>query len=141
MLRFLVTPILVLGMLLFADVAIAADAPPAASPDLAVISAALVGTWQSLNDTKLTREFDADGKTIERYEGDESATNFGRWTAFLGRSPPPGLAGRHFEDKVVYLMIDQNGDVLLFALAGLTRSDMKMIYLERGNMMAFARLD
>lgn len=141
MLRFLTAPVLALCMLCCANIAVAADASPAAPPDLAIIHGALVGTWQSQNDTKLTREFDADGKTIERYEGDESATNIGRWTLFLGKLPPPGLAGRKFEDKVVYLMIDQNGDVLLFALAGLTRADMKMIYLERGNMMTFARLD
>lgn len=141
MLRSLTAPVLALCTLFFACVAVAADAPPAAPPDLAVIHNALVGTWQSQNDTKLTREFDADGTTIERYEGDDSGTNIGRWTLFFGKSPPPGFSGHKLEDKVVYLIIDQNGDVLLFALAGLTRSDMKMIYLERGNVMTFARLD
>lgn len=139
--RSMTAPVLALYALLLAGVAIAADAPPPALPDLAVIHTALVGTWQSQNDTKLTREFDADGRTVERYEGDDSATNIGRWALFYGKSPPPGFSGQKFEDKVVYLKIDQNGDVLLFALAGLTRSDMKMVYLERGNVMSFARLD
>ena len=102
--------------------------------------AALAGTWQSTNDPKFSREFDPDGTEIERYEGNSSATVTGRWMLFLGSAPPPGLAGRTFDAKSIYLKLNQNGDVLLFALVGLSRSDMKMVYLERGNLLTFARL-
>ncbi len=126
-----------LTLIVFGQAAAAADAPP---PNLAILGAALAGTWQSTSDPKLTREFDADGKTVERYEGDESGTSLGRWMLFVGNLPPAGLAGHAFQPNVVYVKIEQNGDVLLFALAGLSQSDMKMVYLERGNVLSFARL-
>jgi hypothetical protein len=116
-------------------------AQPAAPPDLNMVRTALAGTWQSTDDTKFTRELDADGKAIDRYDGDTSATTGGRWTIFFGNKPPAGTTtGRAFQPDVVYLRLDQNGDVLLFALAGLSRSDMKMVYLERGNLLSFVRL-
>ena len=119
----------------------ASAAPPAAAPDLNVLRTAIAGTWQSTDDTRFTRELDADGKAVDRYEGDASATTPGRWTLFMGSKPPTGTTtGKAFQPDVVYLRLDQNGDVLLFALAGLSRSDMKMVYLERGNLLSFVRL-
>jgi hypothetical protein len=133
----LFAPLLALA-LFFAGTVHAAQ--PAAPPDLNVLRTALAGTWQSTDDTKFTRELDADGKAVDRYDGDASATTSGHWTLFLGNKPPVGTAGRAFQPDVVYLRLDQNGDVLLFALAGLTHSDMKMVYLERGNLLSFVRL-
>jgi hypothetical protein len=118
----------------------ARSAPSAAVPDLGTLHSALAGTWQSTDDTRFTREFDADGTSVDRYEGDTSATTAGRWMLFMGSKPPAGTAGRAFQPDVVYLRLEQNGDVLLFALAGLSRSDMKMVYLERGNLLSFVRL-
>lgn len=131
--------------LLFAFSANAADAPAApaakaALPDLATLKTAIVGTWQSTDDPKFTRELAADGKAIDRYEGDESATARGHWLLFLGSAAPAGITGRALQRDVFYLRLDENGDVLLFALAGLSRSDMKMVYLERGNLLSFVRL-
>ncbi|HKD20855.1 MAG TPA: hypothetical protein VKB71_02525 [Rhizomicrobium sp.] len=128
--------------LLSAIPANAADAPAAkaALPDLATLKTAIVGTWQSTDDPKFSRELAADGQAIDRYEGDESATARGHWLLFLGSAPPAGTTGRTFQRDVFYLRLDENGDVLLFALAGLSRSDMKMVYLERGNLLSFVRL-
>jgi len=116
----------------------AADNSP--STDLALVRTAIIGTWQSVDDPKFTREFLPDGSAAERYEGDTSATTPGRWLVFLGSAPPRGLAGRTLQPKVIYLELDQNGDQLLFGLAGLSRSDLKMVYLERGNLLSFTRL-
>ena len=118
----------------------ARGAPAANPPDLNAVRAALAGTWQSTDDPRFTRELDADGRAVDRYEGDASATTQGHWTLFLGNKPPAGTTGRAFQPDVIYLRLDQNGDVLLFALAGLSRSDMKMVYLERGNLLSFVRL-
>lgn len=132
----LLAPLLAFALVFAAS---AYAAPPAPPPDLATLRSALAGTWQSTDDTKFTRELDGDGKAIDRYDGDTSATTPGHWMIFLGNKPPAGTA-RAFQPDVVYLRLDQNGDVLLFALAGLSRSDMKMVYLERGNVLSFVRL-
>jgi len=114
--------------------------PNPAPPNLAVVHAMLAGTWQSTDDTKFTRELDADGRSADRYEGDESGTAVGSWTLFLGSAAPRALAGRKFEPNGVYLLLDQNGDQLLFALVTLSPQELRMIYLERGNVLSFVRL-
>src|SRR3989344_5588573 len=38
-----------------------------------------VGTWQSTEDAKFTREFRVDGTVTDMYEGDASATANGTW--------------------------------------------------------------
>src|SRR5215472_15963544 len=117
-----------------------AQAAQPAPPDLAVVRVALAGTWQSTDDTKFTRELDADGRATDRYEGDESATATGRWLLFFGGTAPVGITTRKLEPNVVYLLLEENGDRLLFALAAMNRSELKMIYLERGNLLSFVRL-
>lgn len=115
-----------------------ADAP--APPSLSAIAGALVGTWQSTDDTRFTREFDPGGHAIDRYDGDASATTEGHWLVFVGSSPPKGLAGQTLDPKAYYLELDQNGDQLVFGLVTLSRAELKMIYLTRGNLLAFVRL-
>jgi hypothetical protein len=114
--------------------------PAAGPPDIAVVRADLAGTWQSTDDTKFTRELDADGHAADRYEGDASETTAGHWSVFLGSAAPANVTGRKFVPNGVYLKLDQNGDQLLFGLVGLSRSELKMIYLERGNLLSFVRL-
>lgn len=118
----------------------AAGASQPAPPTLEAVRAALVGTWQSTDDTRFTRELDADGSAADRYEGDASATTTGHWALFLGSNAPKNLVGQKLEPGGFYLKLDENGDQLLFALVGLTRSDLKMIYLARGNLLSFVRL-
>jgi hypothetical protein len=129
-----------LAVALIIAVSARADPAPLAPPDTAAIRVALAGTWQSTDDTKFTRELDADGRAADRYEGDVSATTPGRWIVFLGSAAPPGVAGRKLEPNVVYLKLDQNGDQLLFAIMAMSRSELRMIYLERGNLLSFVRL-
>jgi hypothetical protein len=136
MIHRLFAPLLAFVLVFAASAQAAQPAPP---PDLAQLRVALAGTWQSTDDTKFTREFDPDGKAVDRYEGDASATTPGHWAIFLGNKPPAGTT-RAFQADVVYLRLEQNGDVLLFAITGLSRSDMKMVYLERGNLLSFVRL-
>ena len=115
-------------------------AASAAAPNIAIVRADLAGTWQSTDDTRFTRELDTDGRAADRYEGDASATTPGHWAVFLGSAAPAGVVGRKLDPNVVYLKLDQNGDQLLFGLVRLSRSELKMIYLERGNLLSFVRL-
>jgi hypothetical protein len=137
MIRHMLAPVLALALLFAVSAKAAGPAPP---PDIKAVSAALAGLWQSADDPKFTREFDLDGNSVDRYEGDASESISGHWTIFLGSAPPSGVTGHRFQPNVVYLRLDQNGDVLLFALAALSRSELKMVYLERGNLLSFLRL-
>jgi len=132
---------LIATLLVFAFLAGSAAGAESEAPTIDGVRSVLVGTWQSTDDTKFTREFDADGNSADRYEGDASATTIGRWTLFRGSDAPKNLAAaQKLEAGVFYLKLDENGDQLLFALAGLSRSDLKMVYLARGNLLSFIRL-
>lgn len=111
-----------------------------AAPSLGDIRHALVGTWQSTDDTKFTRELSADGVAIDRYEGDSSGVTKGTWIVFDGHTPPPDAKGRDLEPKAIYLELKQDGDTLFFALTGLSSQSLQLIYLERGNQLSFTRL-
>jgi hypothetical protein len=111
-----------------------------ARPDLDSIRSALAGTWQRSDDTKFTREFDPDGQAIDRYEGDGSATTPGTWIVFSGSAAPRSAAGYKMSPNGIYLELDQNGDQLLFALVGLSRSELRIVSLVQGTALTFVRL-
>lgn len=121
---------------MFAGQAYAAPAPLT----LGDIKQMMIGTWQSTDDTRFTRELDADGTAIDRYDGDASATVPGNWTLFSGDAVPADVGGHKFEPDGIYLEVQQNGDTLLFALTHADRASMQIVYLERGNKLSFTRL-
>jgi hypothetical protein len=119
----------------------AAPADTAAPPSLADVTHALVGVWQSIDDTRFSREFRADGTAIDRYEGDPDNSQSGAWLLFAGSAPPPQLAGhRAFAAKGVYLEIRENGDTMIFGITALDRSALQMVNIDRGNTLTFNRL-
>jgi hypothetical protein len=121
--------------------AAAADVLPAPQPQIAVVSRALVGVWQSVDDTRFSREFRADGTAIDRYEGDPDGSQNGAWLLFAGSAPPPEFAGhRTFVAKGVYLEIRENGDIMLFGITAVDRSALQMINIDRGDTLTFNRL-
>jgi hypothetical protein len=115
-------------------------APP--QPPIAAVSRALVGVWQSIDDTRFSREFRADGTAVERYEGDPDGSQSGAWLLFTGSAPPPELDGhRAFVAKGVYLEIRENDDTMLFGITAVDRSALQMINLDRGNTLSFNRIE
>ena len=112
----------------------------AAAPSLDVIRRALAGTWQSTDDTRFTRELDANGTAIDRYEGDASATTKGTWALFSGSAPPPDAKGKTLTPASTYLEIKEGEDVLFFEMDSLSLQRLSMFYIERGNRLAFTRL-
>jgi hypothetical protein len=113
----------------------------AAPPPLAAVAHAVLGVWQSTDDTRLSREFRADGTAIDRYEGDPDGSQSGVWLLFSGSAPPPEFAGhRTFSAKGVYLEIRENGDTALFGITAVDRSALQMINIDRGNTLTFNRL-
>jgi hypothetical protein len=119
----------------------AARADTLSPPPPAAVARALVGVWQSIDDTRFSREFRADGTAIDRYEGDPDGSQTGAWLLFAGNAPPPELAGhRAFVAKGFYLEIRESGDTMLFAITAVDRSALQMINLDRGNTLSFNRL-
>ena len=100
----------------------------------------MVGTWQSMDDPRFTREFDENGQAVDRYASDDSATTHGIWSVFVGSHPPSNLKGQTFQPEAVYVVLMEQGDVLLFGLVRADQSHLQMIYLSRGNMLNFSRL-
>jgi hypothetical protein len=112
-----------------------------AAPPLGAVRQALVGTWQNLADTRFTREIDANGSVTDRYEGNHDDAITGEWIVFAGSAPPADdAAGRKFAADAVYLELRQNGDTLFFGLMDLTTQSLRMVYLESGNQLSFARI-
>jgi hypothetical protein len=118
-----------------------ADVTPPSQPQIAAVTQALVGVWQSIDDTRFSREFRADGTAIDRYDGDPDGSQSGAWLLFAGGAPPPELVGhRTFVAKGVYLEIRENGDTMLFGITAVGRSALQMINIDRGNTLSFNRI-
>jgi hypothetical protein len=111
-----------------------------AAPPLDQVRHGLIGTWQSTDDTRYSRQLSADGSVVEHYEGDPSPPTKGTWSIFYGAAPPPEAKGRQLVADGTYLELKEDGDVLLFGLTELSAQTLQMIYLERGNQLSFTRL-
>jgi hypothetical protein len=112
----------------------------AAPLDMAAVHQYLVGTWQNDDDTRRSLELDADGRAYDRLVGEERDSEPGRWSIFLGAAAPARLAGVKFDPKVVYLEIDRDDDVLLYAVLQVSRSEMRMLYLQQNRQVLYSRL-
>ena len=132
--------ILFILVLMFANAAHAATAP-APQLTLADIRGLLIGTWQSADDTRFTREFDANGQSIDRYEGDASSTTQGAWVLFTGKTAPAGFGNFKLEPTGVYMELQQTDNILLFQISAISLSAVEMVMLQTGRTLHFTRLE
>lgn len=131
--------------------AILANSPliaiPAAAADQAThtisldqIKQLMIGTWQNLADPGFSRQFNADGTSVDRVEGDDSATSVGQWTLISGAALPPYLAARKLPAEGVYMTLLEQGDAYVFALTQVDSQTIQMINVDRKLAITFARL-
>lgn len=131
--------------------AILANSPliaiPAAAADQAThtisldqIKQLMIGTWQNLADPGFSRQFNADGTSVDRVEGDDSATSVGQWTLISGAALPPYLAARKLPAEGVYMTLLEHGDAYVFALTQVDSQTIQMINVDRKLAITFARL-
>jgi len=118
-----------------------AAAAPAPSITLDDVRQALVGTWQSADDTRFTRELDANGRSVDRYEGDTSATARGEWAVFTGKTAPADFAPFKPAPTGVYLELKENDDVMLYAVSAISLSAIDLLFLQGNKTQRFTRLD
>ncbi|MEN9338265.1 MAG: hypothetical protein RIQ41_579 [Candidatus Parcubacteria bacterium] len=106
--------------------------------DLAeVVSAQIVGVWQSNNDPKFSREFFADGSSIDYYDGTISSRD--RWKAFTSEHPVATYSPLEANTPYLQMLTDDNV-ALTFTVTKLTPEVLELIYLDRGGMLSFTKV-
>ncbi|MDP3402428.1 MAG: hypothetical protein Q8S35_00525, partial [bacterium] len=99
----------------------------------------LSGTWQSKQDARFVRVFTVDGTITDRYEGDDSATVTGTWNVVENlASERPELV---VNGNVQVIRVQFAEEVLYFAIAALTETDLSMIYLSGNGSLEFERVN
>ncbi|PIT91457.1 hypothetical protein COU17_00505 [Candidatus Kaiserbacteria bacterium CG10_big_fil_rev_8_21_14_0_10_49_17] len=98
------------------------------------IEAGLVGAWQSTDDEKSVRIFNADGTLSEVYDGEEISG--GSWNVFteVGNEPVPAIPG------AIYLKIVDGEEAYYFSIAEVTAGSLALIYLDRGGVLTYTRV-
>ena len=102
-----------------------------------IVSESIVGKWQSVDDTKFTREFKAGGVVEDRYEN--KVVSSGLWVAFEKGINAPEVP-YPLEGDVVYIQMTMSGtqaDTLNFKLTKLTPEELELIYMDRGGVLKF----
>jgi hypothetical protein len=140
--------VIALGLALWSAPAFAADpapapeaAPAAKAPDIAAMRTVLVGTWQRNDDGRFTRQINANGTEIDRYEGDDSATIQGTWALVRGDALAPDRKGRKAPPDAVFLMLSQSGDTTLLGITALSPQSLTLLNLSAGSSIGFSRLE
>lgn len=105
----------------------------------AAASSALVGVWQSNEDANFTREFNKDGSAYDKYEGETDQGVLG-WSLFTKEEPDTDFAGE-FEDGAVYMRMTNGSESLYFKIIKVTPEELELVYLDRGNILSFKKID
>lgn len=101
-------------------------------------AAALAGTWQSTDDARFVRSFDASGAVTDTYEGEEGATSIGTWKFVVDPSEEQAELPAVKDATVIKIQFPE--EVLYFAITDLSATDLSMTYLSRGNTLTFKRI-
>ena len=98
----------------------------------------IVGKWQSNDDARFTREFQAGGKEIDRYDGQSDM--IGTWKIFS--SAAPLKVPFEIVQGVTYVQIavGSDPDPLNFSISAVTPERLEMTYMARGNTLSFKRV-
>lgn len=98
----------------------------------------LSGTWRSKEDARFVRVFTPDGTVTDKYEGDDSATVTGTWSVVENpASERPELV---VNEGMQVIKIEFAEEVMYFAIANLTETDLSMIYLSGNGTLEFSRV-
>lgn len=99
----------------------------------------LSGTWRSKQDARFVRIFTTDGTVTDEYEGDSDATVTGTWNVVEDlASERPELV---VNGDVQVIKVQFAEEVLYFAIAALTETDLSMIYLSGNGSLEFTRVN
>ena len=116
-----------------------ADAAAGGSEAIELSAMDLSGTWQSKQDPRFVRVFTTDGRVTDRYEGDESATVTGTWTVV--EDPATERPELPVIENAQVIKVQFAEEVLYFAIANLTETDLSLIYLSGNGTLEFSRVN
>lgn len=105
-----------------------------------IVSESIVGKWKSTSDAKFTREFKDNGTMIDYYDG--KAVSTGSFKVFT--SALPLKVSFPIETNAVYIQSTMTGsqsDTLNFKLGKLTPEELELIYMDRGGVNVFTRVN
>ena len=103
----------------------------------------MIGTWQSTEDSKFTRQFNADGTVVDAYQNDASATMFGTWMVVDPAKEPQdtlNVPADSLAGMTVLKITFSNGDIMYFDVNKLTETSLTLTYLGRGNVLTFIKM-
>ena len=106
-----------------------------------IVSASIVGKWQSTDDAKFVREFKVDGKVTDRYEN--KTVTSGAWQVFTKDKPLSVAVAFALETDTAYLQIAESGsqtEKLNFKLVKLTPEELELVFMDRGGTLKFTRI-
>lgn len=115
-------------------------APEGAGGEISTVQSSmdLSGTWRSKEDARFVRVFTSDGTITDRYEGEDSATVTGTWSVVEDpASERPELV---VNGDVQVIKVQFAEEVIYFAIAALTETDLSMIYLSGNGSLEFTRI-
>ena len=87
----------------------------------------LIGTWQSTDDPKFTREFRKDFTVVDTYAGEAPIVDTGTWSAYKG-------------SEGTYIRTIFDGEQYHFSIVSLERRKLEIIYLEGHGNYSFKRI-
>jgi hypothetical protein len=112
---------------------------------------ALLGEWQSTEDPNVVQIFKENGEGFDEYRTTEEPTQGSAfsWDLFTGENPLPGLTdpndgafqGNIDKDAIYMRRYDRGSGNLYYKLEKVTPEELSMIYLGRGNILGFKKIN
>lgn len=106
-------------------------------PSATTIANSIDGTWQSVDDTRFTRSFSANGTVTDRYEGNDDATISGHYE-LDGDHVPAQVRAAAGASPV--LSVEFPEEALFFIVTKLTADELELVYLGGNGTLRFTRI-
>jgi hypothetical protein len=100
----------------------------------------MTGEWKSTDDAKFTRTFAADGSVVDAYAGDASATDTGTWSVVDPTIEVTGVSAEALAGMTIIRINFEKSGAMLFGIKSLSETSLAMVYLDRGNILSFTKV-
>jgi len=99
--------------------------------DAAQVATKMVGTWQATDDAKAVVTFNADGTTVDTYDGEE--LGMGTWEVTLG-------SGEDYAHTGILLKTVVAGEEYNYLVFTVDDTQLVLNYTDRGNTLSYTRI-